>query len=165
MADEERSSPSSAVMAMTDPTGIDFDPSEICQSACSVPDRKSERTTNHDLGEDSIVLRLDIHRRLVRFLSNRSRSARGRRCGDATHNFDQNVSRRKGFALLLLPGRDTSLRHGRTHRGHGELGEGLRVGGGMNLCFLIDQSAKRSAGLARYRKCCTHVEMSSERCG
>ena len=52
----------------------------------------------------------------------------------ATHNLEENVTRSEGLSLLLLPRRDTTLRHGGTHRGHGELGEGMAGGRDVESC-------------------------------
>ena len=39
------------------------------------------------------------------------------------YNFEKDVTSRERLALLLFPGRDATLRHGRAHGWHAELGK------------------------------------------
>lgn len=76
-------------------------------------------STYHDLGHDTVVLGLDVNGGLVSFLEkiqvNQSQPSK-----TSTYNFQQDIARGKLLALLLLPGRDTTLCHRRAHCGHVE---------------------------------------------
>lgn len=128
MAAGERSSPSSAVIAMIVPTGMDFEPSETCAPVSSAHRRvyapAEAPATYHDLGQDAFVLRLDVHRRLVRL------------------NLDQHVPSNKRLALLLLPRRNAALGHRGRHCGHREFGERTTGSGGMEGTACAGQSAE-----------------------
>lgn len=51
--------------------------------------------------------------------------------GHRTNNLEDNISNAEALALFLFPARDAALRHGGTHRRHGELGERVAAGRDM----------------------------------
>lgn len=92
----ERSSPSSARIAMSLPTWTPAAPSPTCTYAMiSVVLPGSRLATHHNLAHHTVVLRLDIDRRLVSL------------------DRQQHIAGRKGCALLDLPLGNAALRHGR----------------------------------------------------
>lgn len=92
----ERSSPSSARIAMSLPTWTPAAPSPTCTYAMiSVVLPGSRLATHQNLAHHTVVLRLDIDRRLVSL------------------DRQQHIAGRKGCALLDLPLGNAALRHGR----------------------------------------------------
>jgi exosome complex component CSL4 len=92
--------------------------------------------TYDNLGEHTVVLSLDVHRRLVRFLHacmyfivmTRFQGTDNHKRGGA-YDFEQDVACGKRFALFLFPSRDPALCHCRTHRRHRKFGERMTARG------------------------------------